>query len=120
MSPELGLAIYNAVTETGELIVRMISEVNEVRTMKSHCDELCDEAKILHGLLDKHRDSIDSIETVQDLRGCFTKILLFMVGVHTDTWRIDGKEVFWIQEYKALLKEIARLKERFIFESAVS
>jgi hypothetical protein len=120
MGPELALAIDACMTESSPMVISIVKKVNEVRKFKGKCVKLGREATVLLQLLEINKSAIKSIQTIQDFKACLNGINAFAEASKTFTWIDSTKEVFWKNTYHTLRKQIAALKEVFIFESVVS
>jgi len=119
MGQELLLAVDSCITESSALVVAIIKKVVEITKFKKKCAKLGEEAQILLLLLANRKSAIQSLQTLEEFKGCINSINQF-----ADTCKSYGVlnvsyEVLIRRKYSSLVRKVSALKEVFILESVV-
>jgi hypothetical protein len=120
MTPELVLAITATVDEGSSLLIKISKRVNEARKFRSKCALVNADAKLLLKLLEKNKEAVDGLETLDAFKQCLADIESFVTSCAS--WsKIDvGLEVFIHRRFPALREKTRALIEKFTFEVEVS
>ena len=85
------------------LVKAIIYGVKKVVYFKKRCRELAGDVTRLLGLLEKHKESIDRLDTVDELRKCLSECLDFVI-------QCQSRSIFTIAVEVALRHRYPKLK----------
>jgi hypothetical protein len=98
---DIGLAITRAVEQNASLLVVIAKKINEARRFRTKCEALRKDAEILCSMLDKNRDTIDSLQSLATFKTCLADIEAFFTSCRDWSAFNVGLEVFVKQRFPA-------------------
>jgi hypothetical protein len=105
-TPDLALAAFDTGVKSIELLIFVIKTAQEVRKLKSECEEVGNTASILKGVLEANQDVLKEQKTSVKLEKVLVEVSKFVVECKESNMLHRAWEVMWKHRLPGLLKEM--------------
>jgi hypothetical protein len=117
---ELGLAAFDTGVKSIELLIFIIKTAQEVRKLKSECEEVGNTASILKEVLEANKDVLKEQKTSVKLEKVLVEVSKFVVECKESNLLHRAWEVMWKHRLPSLLKEMMMWIALLSVETTVS
>jgi hypothetical protein len=105
-TPDLALAVFSTGVTSVQLLIQIIHTTQQVKRLKTECEEVRTIASILHELLDANEEVLKDEKTATQLNGVLLEVLRFTAECSGSNLVNRAWEVIWKHKLPGLLKEM--------------
>lgn len=103
---DLGLAVYQTSTATGELLSLVIRTSLEARRLRKECEVVRKHAEIVKSVLDKNQQTLQNDKCEEKLREVVMQLLQFVNWCKDANFLQRAWEVIWRKRLPVLMQEL--------------